>query len=100
ALQLLDGGGGERGAVGPLQVGNVGQVLLQDQGLIVAAGAAAVAPTEDRHPQVALPVEAGHVLDARGLAGAAERKVADANDRDRRALDLLPAAVVPPVPQP
>ena len=43
AFEFFAGGLRQRGAIGPLQVRHVGQVLLQHQRLVVGAGRAAVA---------------------------------------------------------
>ena len=71
ALQLLDGGPRQGDAVGPLQVRHVGQVLFQHQRLVVAAARAAVTAAEDGHAAIEAAIEAGDILDARRLAGAA-----------------------------
>ena len=73
-------GCGQGDAVGPLQVRHVGQVLLEDQRLVVAAGVGAVAAAQDGDAPLAAAIEAGDVLDARRLAGAADGQVADADD--------------------
>ena len=100
ALQLLDGGTSQGDAVGPLQVRHVRQVLFQHQRLVIAAARAAVAATEDGHAAIEAAIEAGDILDAGRLAGAAGRQVADADDRHRHARAAQPAAPIGEVPQP
>jgi hypothetical protein len=98
-FQLFDGSTRERYPVGPLQVRHVGQVFFEDEGLVIAASGTAVAATENRDAPIALTVEAGNVLDARSLAGAASRQVADADDRYRSAMHGSPATVVQAISQ-
>src|SRR5262249_25024860 len=99
ALQLLQGNPGERDAVGALQVRDVGQVLLQQQRLVVGAVVTAVPPAEDGDAEVPFAVEVGDVLDAGGLAGAADGEVADADDGGADAPGAEQAAVVGEVAQ-
>src|SRR5207245_4576119 len=53
-----------------------------------------------RRTRSPLPEKPSDVLHARGLAGAAEREVADADHVDAGVVDALPAVGVQPVPQP
>src|SRR5438552_2019250 len=93
ALEFFHGGDREGGAVGPLQVGHVGQVLFEHQGLVVEAPLAAVTTAEDGDAAVALPEPGGDILDAGRLAGAAGGEVADADNGNGGALCPGPAAV-------
>src|SRR5215207_9180057 len=72
ALALLDSSGGEGDAIRPLEVRHVGEVLFQDERLVVAAAVGSVAAAEDGDEGVALAVEARDVLDEGGLTGAAD----------------------------
>jgi hypothetical protein len=99
-LQFLHRDGGQRGAIRSLEMRYVREVLLEHERLVVGPLPAPVAAAEDRHAQVASAVEVGDVLDARCLAGAAHRQVADADDRDGGPEDALPAARVGEVAQP
>src|SRR5438132_13098662 len=70
AFQLAHSGLREGYAIRILKVWNVGQVLFQNERLIVAAVAGSVTSAEDRNTQIVLAVEASDVLDTRRLAGA------------------------------
>src|ERR687898_366012 len=67
AVELLDGRLGQRGAVGALQVRHVGEVLLEDERLVVAADLGAVAAAEDADAAVESAIKASDELHHRRL---------------------------------
>src|SRR5258708_7091357 len=97
AFQFVDGSVCQSHAVGSLQMGNVRQVLFQNQRLIITAGRVAIASTQDGDPEPLFAVEAANVLHEGGLTRAAKSQVADADHghADRKA--PYPAPVIKPV---
>src|SRR5262249_12502867 len=79
---------------GPLEVRHIGQILFQDQGLVIGPVDSAVAPAENRDAPIQLPIKASDILDARRLTSSSHRQVADAHYSDRCAPARLPAALV------
>ena len=98
ALQFIDGNSSDGDAVGTLQMGHLGQVLFQNQSLIVGAGVRSVAPAEDRH-LIVLAKQIRQVLDAGGLAGASGGQVANADHGHLNANHAQPARRVGGVPE-
>ncbi len=97
ALQLLDRRPRQGDSISSLQMRHIGEVLFQHQCLIVPARYTSVTSAQQCHLQAALAKEPRDPFDARRLAGAADRQVADADDRDYGLVDRLPAAVEGPV---
>ena len=85
---------------GPCRCGTSGRFSSSTIASSLRPPPAAVAAAEDRHAQAAPAVEAGDVLHARRLAGAADGQVADADDGHRRLVPLFPAPLVHPVAKP
>ena len=84
-LQLLDRDPRRPDAIGVLEMGDIGQVLLQDAAFVVESRALACSPGSGSPP--ACPrwrIPAGHPLDHGGLAGAPDGQVADRDHRDTR----------------
>ena len=81
-------------AVRVLKVGDVGQVLLEDQALVVDAAGVAVSPADQGHADAPAAIPSGDPLDHRRLAGSAQRDVAHRDHRHRRPVAALPALVV------
>ncbi len=94
AVQLLDRDGGESRSIRSLQVRHIGQIFLKDQGLVVPAPLAGVAPAQNRHAHLALPIQPRHVLHAGRFSGSAQRQVANAHDWNRRPMGSSPAVFV------
>src|SRR5258708_27863559 len=96
AFQFLDGSVCQSHAVGSLQMGNVRQVLFQNQRLIITAGRVAIASTQDGDSESLFAVEAGHVLHERGLTRAAKSQVADADHRHGNRMAPHPTPLTKP----
>ena len=77
-----DGDGRELDPVRVLEVGDVGQVLLEDQALVVDPPGVSVAPADQRHPEPAAAIPPGDPLDHRRLARSSQRDVAHRDHGD------------------
>ncbi len=80
AFELLQRGPGQGNTIRPLQVRHVGQVLVEDQGLVIEPAAAAIAAAEDGDAPILPPIKAGHVFHHGRFARAAGGDIADADD--------------------
>ena len=101
AFKFLDRRASPFDPIGMLQMGHVGQSLLEFERLVIPRPLLdAVAATDDRDPDVALAEPAGDPLDERRFAGAAEREVADANDRRIHFVRFGAPRIVARVPDP
>jgi len=88
AAEFFDGDGRGADSIGVLQVGNVGQLVFEFNGFVVAAsgfGAVAAADKGDTHALVS--EEPGDPCNHRRLAGSAEGEIADADDGDTDVVD-------------
>ncbi len=93
-FQLLNSDPRQCETIAVLEVGDIGQILLQHSALVVEAGGLAVASTQDRDPTPSATIPTRDPLHHRRLAGPANSEVSYRDNRDFRPMDGQPAPVI------
>jgi hypothetical protein len=97
-FKFLDGNPRHGGAVGVLKMGDIRQIFVENESLVVETVASAISPAQERDPDASVPIPAGHPLDHWGFAGSTESEVSDRDDRNSGSVDLFPTPVEGEVP--